>query len=169
MAQPSAPPVSQYIDIDRRRARGILGVGMRTLERLTASGRIDWVNRGKKTHKLLRYQSLVDFCDEVHQRHRIPDRRPRLGAGMRYRDEDLLPFPLADTICAKEACDLLDLRHPASIVRLVEEGKFEAYQLVPRGPWRISRSSLYAFMRDIQRPTPEHRLCYRVPATSTHF
>jgi len=156
--------------IDRRRACRILGVGVRTLERLAASGRIGYVDLRKKSHKRLQYQSIVDFCDRLRLEHRIADRRPTLGAAyLRHRDEDLLPFPLADTIHAEEACELLGFRRLQPVVRLIEEGKFEAYQLAAQAPWRISRSSLYNFMREVRRPVPDHPLRYRLPATSPHF
>ncbi len=77
-----------------------------------------------------------------------------LGAPyLRHRDEDLLPFPLTDTIHPEEACELLGFRRLQPVVRLIEEGKFEAYQLAAQAPWRISRSSLYAFMREVSRPS----------------
>lgn len=156
--------------IDRPRACRILGVSVRTLERLGVSGYIGYVTLGKQTRKRVHYQSLVDFCNRLREHHRIPDRRPDLSAPyLRHRDEDLLPFPLTDTICAEDACELLGFRRLDPVVRLIEEGKFEAYQLTEQGRWRISRNSLYAFMRDVRRPVPDHPLRYRVSAISTHF
>ena len=173
MAQPSAPPVSPITAIeyiDRRRACCILGVSLRTLERLAARGQIGYIDLSKKSHKRLHYQSLVYFCDRLRQKHKIADRRPVLAASyLRHRDEDLLPFPLADTIRAEEACELLGFRRLQPVVRLIEEGKFEAYQMAAQAPWRISRSSLYNFMREVSRPVPDHPLRYRLPATSPHF
>lgn len=137
MAQPSASPVPPFAAkeyVDRRRACGILGVGLRTLERLAASGRVGYIDLRKKSHKRLQYQSIVDFCDRLRQESKIADRRPQLAPHLRHRDEDLLPFPLADTIHAEEACELLGFRHLQPVVRLIEEGKFEAYQLAAQAP-----------------------------------
>ncbi len=74
----SATPFTAKECIDRRRACDILGVGMRTLERMAASGRIGYIDPSKKSHKRL-YQSLVDFCDRLRQEH--ADCRSAAGAG----------------------------------------------------------------------------------------
>jgi hypothetical protein len=139
-------PFAEKEYIDAGRACGILGVGYSTLQRMAASGMIEWIGAAKSTWKRVRYQSIVEFCEGLRQQLQIADRRPPLAPSLRHRDADLLPFPLADTASAREALKALGLERRTDMVKLIEEGKFDAYQLVPQGPWRISRSSLLAFI-----------------------
>jgi hypothetical protein len=159
--------------IDAGRACGILGVGYSTLQRMAASGMIEWIGAAKSTWKRVRYQSIVEFCEGLRQRHRLPDRRPALAPSLRHRDCDLLPFALADTVNAREALKALGLVRRTAMVRLIEEGRFEAYQLVPQGPWRISRPSLLAYLDERQRKTggahPYTGRLYKGFPLSPHF
>jgi hypothetical protein len=157
--------------IDTRRARRILGVSFPTLTRLAKNGLVDWLDGGKDSWKRIRYQSVVDFCDRVREQHKIPERRPKLSnPHLRYRDEDLLPFPLSDTITAKHALELLGLTHRRSMVRLIEEGRFEGYQLVAQSEWRVSRSSLLVYLdKRRARVQPGDPAAYKIPTVSVHF
>ena len=161
-------PFAQRECIDASRAMGILGVSYTTLARIALSGLIDWYDHGKTSPKSIRYQSLVDFCDGIRKQHRIPDRRPPLEGGLRYRDEDILPFPLRETVSAPFAADAMGFIRITAVVRLIEEGRFEAYQLVPRARWRISRLSLLAYMDGLRRPRP-HPRAYKATTVSPHF
>ena len=151
MPSQSAIPVStqekEYIST--RRALNILGVTQpTTLSRLAAAGRIRLVPY-KKTGRV-HYGSLVEFCDRIREAYRIEDRRPKLSApNLGHRDEDVLPFPLADTISAEEACAALGKKNKA-LLDLIEGGYFEAYQLMQSEPWRVSRSSLFAFVERVR-------------------
>lgn len=90
------------------------------------------------------YDSLVRFLDHLRVKHGIADRRPpRIFS--RYRDDDLLPFPWADTMMVNEAAQLLGIAGYHVRVR-IESGLFEAYQLVPTSDWRISRSSFQKYL-----------------------
>jgi hypothetical protein len=81
----------------------------------------------------------------------IEDRRPKLDNPMfRHRDEDLLPFPLEDTIFSAEARAALGYEDLRPLVFLIEEGHFDAYQLFRESAWRISRSSFTAFLAGAQ-------------------
>ena len=68
---------------------------------------------------------------------------------MRYRDEDLLPFPLHDTVTAQEAARALGFEGLHPVVNRIESGCFEAYQIMPGSNWRVSRSSLMAFIKGL--------------------
>jgi hypothetical protein len=166
-------PFAEKEYIDAGRACGILGVGYSTLQRMAASGMIDWVGAEKSTWKRVRYQSIVDFCERLRQQHRLPDRRPALSPSLRHRDCDLLPFALDDTVSAREALKSLGLVRRTAMVRLIEEGRFEAYQLVPQGPWRISRPSLLAYLHARQHKTggghPYTGRLYKGFPLSPHF
>jgi hypothetical protein len=67
---------------------------------------------------------------------------------LRHRDADLLPFPIADTIYSGEVMAALGFEDQQPMICLIEEGKFEGYQLVRAGRWRISRSSFIRFLAE---------------------
>lgn len=155
MAQPSAPPISsiaafpdkEYVDVAR--ACSILGVKWLTVVRLAQSGFLEMIDYRYHSWKKIRYQSIVDFCDELRRVYRIPDRRPKLSAPyLRYRDEDLLPFPMSITMFADEALAALGVANRRVLPLLVEEGRFEAYRLVVGSPWRISRPSFAEYLKE---------------------
>ena len=146
----SAEEEKEYVE--SRRARRILGVSPHTLKRLATMGFILWMYYGV-SWKRVNYQSIVDYCDHLRQQHKIADRRPPLGRGMRYRDVDLLPFPLADTVSGKEAARAMGYEKVDSVVSRIEAGCFEAYQTMPGGNWRVSRSSLQRFIEASQQHT----------------
>jgi excisionase family DNA binding protein len=101
------------------------------------------------------YDSLVRFLDMLRDKHGIVDQRPAPIWG-RHRDDDLLPFPWSDTMTVEDAADALSIGR--SKVRLrIEAGKFEAYQLVPVSPWRISRSSLAKYVASFRSGRPIFR------------
>ncbi|MHB1794798.1 MAG: hypothetical protein ACYCPO_07500 [Acidobacteriaceae bacterium] len=88
----------------------------------------------------IEYASVVRFCDVLRERHGIPDRRPAPTFG-RWRDEELLPFPWADTITTDDAAGVLGIDRSKVLLR-IEAGQFEAYQIVGMSDWRISKTSL---------------------------
>ncbi|MGC2108233.1 MAG: hypothetical protein WA655_01870 [Candidatus Korobacteraceae bacterium] len=165
-------PFAEREYIDARRACRILGVSYRTLMRLAMSGRVSWLDHGKLSWKRVRYKSVVNYCDRIREDHKIADQRPQLSAPyLRHKDEDLLPFPLQDTISAEQALEFLGFAKTDSLVRLIEEGRFEAYQLVPQAPWRVSRRSLLSYLDRLRSPNPASSdpRCYKVGDTSPHF
>ena len=144
---------------------------VRTLERLAASGRIGYIDLSKKSHKRLDYQSLVDFCNRLGQEHR----RAPIGA-RRWEpltctsgDEDLLPFPLADTIHAEEACELLGFRRLQPVVRLMKKESLKLTSWQPRRPGASRAARSMPSWKKCAAPSPDHPLRYRLPATSPHF
>src|ERR1035438_4844091 len=140
-------PFAEKEYIDNRRASHILGVGRSTVQRMAEIGLLSWIDYGKPSWKRINYRSLVEYCNHLRREHNIPDRRLPLSAPyLRYPDVDLLPFPLIETATAQEAMRALGFEKLDHIVGRIEEGCFEAYQLVPRAPWRIWRPSLRDFI-----------------------
>ena len=143
----------EYVSVSRT-AR-IFNVSPVTVLRMAAPkdaggrGLLTFVSYRKKAHKRVLYSSIVRYCDSLRARYGILDRRPALDGPMfRHRDADLLPFPLADTIYWREALAALGYETPKPLYYLLEEGRFEAYQLLPESPWRISRTSFIQFLRE---------------------
>ena len=135
----------EYVSV--KRAASILGVAYRTVLDMYSRGLIEIIGYAAQKRKCVRYQSLVNLCDHLRAKYCIKDRRPKLDADFfRHRDADLLPFPLSDTINIKEACDALGYASLTPVYEMIEEGRFEAYQFMPISPWRISRSSLQAYI-----------------------
>jgi hypothetical protein len=144
------------------RCARILGVCWTTVRRLAVGvgtcGKpvITLIESRRFARKRILYSSIVYFCDHLRQRYEIADRRPKItNPLLRNRDEDLLPFPLADTIYSEEAMSALGYSSYPSLLALIEEGHFEAYRLVRNNPWRISRSSLAAFIENAQKKPSE--------------
>lgn len=144
-------PFAEREYVDLRRAARILGVSDQNVICLYQGGLIEMINYAPRKRKRVRYQSIVDFCDALRTRYCIKDRRPALDDPMfRHRDEDLLPFPLSDTIGVQQAAEALGYVSPTPVRLMIEEGRFEAYQFAPWSPWRISRSSLAAYIEDVR-------------------
>lgn len=138
----------EWITVDR--AERILGVDTGVIYRLRelrdqqGQPYLSVVDYGRGNRKRVLYSSVVRYCDYLRRRYAIRDRRPPLDHPIfRHRDEDLLPFPLSDTIDTRAALAYTAYDSTFSIHKRIEEGAFEAYQILPlRGsPWRISRSS----------------------------
>lgn len=143
-------PFAEREYIDMNRAARILGSSHSGVRALYAAGRIEIIDYAKRKRKRVRYQSIVDLCDELRKRYGIPDRRESLSvAFLRHRDVDLLPFPLEDTIGIDQVMEILGYSSPGPIYLMIEEGRFEAYQLSNRNPWRISRRSLATYLQGV--------------------
>jgi hypothetical protein len=160
----------EYVDVSR--TSKILGVSAATVYRMAEmkdrGGRalLTLVCYRRLARKRVLYSSIVAFCDSLRQKYLIADRRPKLDHPMlRHRDEDLLPFPLSDTIYSAEALAALGYEHTRPLVCLIEEGLFDAYQIIPESPWRISRSS---FARFLHRERDKKLATEGDPATSNH-
>lgn len=145
--------------IDMARCCSILHVSSHVIRRLSVTPlkpgsdlmSISMYNTMRTAPMRIEYDSLVRFLDQVREKHAIPDRRDRHKAFYgRFRDEELLPFPWSDTMTVNEAADALNVV-PWSILRRIESGTFEAYQLVPVSPWRVSRSSFAKYLENVCR------------------
>ena len=141
----------EYVDVAR--TAHIFGVGVTTVYRMAEEnyrdGRpaIKLVSYRHQARKRVLYSSIVAFCNFLRAQHGIEDRRPKLDHPMlRHRDEDLLPFPLRDTIYTAEAKAALGYERQRALVCLIEEGRFDAYRLSGNDPWRISRISFKRFL-----------------------
>lgn len=163
MNTPAAAPAQLLLPyaerewIDVARARRILGVGGNDtiyLLRRPCLGRpyIEGIDFGKNKRQRILYASVVRYCDWLREHYALPDRRPALPNSIfRHRDEDLLPFPLAETIGVPEAQTFLPYDSTAFVFKRLEEGAFHAYKLMPgspTSPWRICRPD---FARWLQR------------------
>jgi hypothetical protein len=144
----------EYVTV--RRTAHILGVSQNTVYRLAGlrgrDGRanLQLVDYGFHARQRVLYSSIVSFCDGLRARFLIADRRPPLSHPMfRHKDEDLLPFPMGDTVYSAEAMAALGYDARGALVRLIEEGRFEAYRLLTIAPWRISRSSFVKFLNEL--------------------
>lgn len=140
-------PFAEKEWIDVARAARILGIGVTTLYRLrecrNEQGRpfIEGIDCGHGRRQRVKYSSVVAYCDYLRQRYSIPDRRPPLDHPIfRHRDEDLLPFPLVDTMGIQHALRYTPWSAEDALYHLIEEGAFWAYRILPSAPWRISRN-----------------------------
>ncbi len=156
----------EYVDVAR--CAHILGVSWTTVHRLAATidfhGKplISMIEYRRGARKRILYSSIVYFCDHLRQKYSIADRRPKLtNPLLRNRDEDLLPFPLADTIYTEEAMNALGYQSKRPLLDLIEEGRFEAYCLIPGNTWRISRSSFAAYLEVVRNRPSETKPPYK--------
>jgi hypothetical protein len=135
----------EYISVDR--TAKILGVRYGTVFDMYRAGLIEMVDYRKGARKRVKYSSIVAHCDLLRRRYQIADRRPPLSNPMlRHRDDDLLPFPMSDTIHMKEVMAILGYESHEPVRGMIHEGLFEGYQICEGGLWRISRRSLRAFI-----------------------
>lgn len=152
-------PFAEREFIDVPRAMRILGVSGTTISRMANANppQIRWLDYGKNTWKRVHYHSVVEFCDRLRADFNIADRRPLLSAPyLRHRDEDLLPFPISDSINPVQATELSGCPIK-TLHKLIDEGAFEAYRLVEGAPWRISMSTFSRYilkLYDGMQPRP---------------
>lgn len=141
------PPFPEKEYVDMARAARILGVTDSTVSVLFKKGLIGIIDYAPHKRKRVRYQSIVEFCDQLRQRYAIADRRPPLGSSVsRHKDSNLLPFPIQDTIGIEQAAKILGYGSVTPVRLMIEEGRFEAYQFYPSSPWRISKLSLATYI-----------------------
>ena len=140
-------PFAEREFIDIKRAMRILGLSHSGVRNLYAAGQIEMIDYKPRSRKRVRYSSILALCENLRTRFCIADRRPSLAAPwLRHRDEDLLPFPLSDTINIKRVIGILGYSSTAPVCHMIEEGRFDAYRL-GGGDWRISKTSLAAYLQ----------------------
>ena len=141
-----AMPFRDYEMIDVARAEKILGASKNAVIRLIKAGHLAAMQRGgERGHWSVRYWSVVEYCDFLRKKHGIPDRRRELAhSGARWRDDELLPFALTDTLNVPLAMRVMDIPK-RTLHQKLEDGTIESYQLMDGWDWRISRTSLKAF------------------------
>lgn len=154
-------PNNKFIDVAR--AGSILGVKKDVVHHLLASHQLRGYRLRESGPWNVEYASIAELCDRLRLDYHIADRRRAAPPSGRWRDDDLLPFPLADTVYTQDAMTGLGLTRVGAI-RLCEEGAFECYRLVPNAgvPWRISKTSLFHYAERLraalnQRPTHTKR------------
>ena len=149
----------EWISVDR--SCSILGIGFTTLYRLRKlrdeqdKPLIDVIDYGSGRRQRVLYASIVRFCDRLREKYAIPDQRPPLPNEIfRHRDEHLLPFPLSDTISAKDALSCLGYDSLDPVWNFCEEGAFHSYQILPEpgSPWRISRADFSRWLDSRRNP-----------------
>jgi hypothetical protein len=141
----------EYISVQRT-AR-ILGIGYSTVFDLHRARRIEMIDYRHHAPKRVKYSSVVAFCDFLRAQYSIPDRRPPLSYSfLRHKDEELLPFPMSDTMYVKEAREYLGFDSFQSVRNLLEQAYFEGYKISPSSTWRISRTSFTAFVEKSHGP-----------------
>jgi len=150
-------PFAEREYVDMPRACRILGASWTAVVGMAASGYLRLVDYRRNGHKRVHYATLVEHCNRLREEYAIPDRRPALACELlRYRDEDILPFALRDTIGIADAAPMLGYLAKWTATRLCEEGRFESYRLHPCAPWRISLSSLRLYIHGAVTGEPPH-------------
>jgi excisionase family DNA binding protein len=142
-----ALPFQQCEAIDVRRVAKVLAVSHRTVHYILKRGDLCGYRIG--TSWRLEYSSLVDYCNRLRLHYGITEagllKKPTLG---RLRDQDLLPFPLAETIYAAEVQKRLDIAR-ATVSNLILQGDLIAYQPLIGSrscPYRIYRPSFERYL-----------------------
>lgn len=159
-----ALPFQRSSEIDVERTRRILGVSNRTVHRMLENGLIR-AYRAPDTKNAawrIEYSSVVEYCDKLRVRYCISDQRAGLnGSRKRYRDHELLPFPLSETIYLADVQERLECSDQA-VVHLIQTGSLVGYQVLfeQRGsPWRIYAPSLDRYIASL------HAMTTRVPSS----
>ena len=136
-------PANQVIDT--RRAGRILAIDECTvLKMLRLRLLCGYQLEGGNEPWQITYASVVDLCDRLRVDFAIKDRRPSARSGVRWRDEDLLPFPMNDTVTVQDVVTGLDISKRKAL-HLIESGRFESYRLMHGSNWRVSKTSLYHY------------------------
>lgn len=143
-------PFQQAEAVDARRVAKILAVSHHTVVRMMNRKLLRNYRVGLNWR--IEYESVVEYCNELRVAYRVSEhqllRKPARG---RLRDEDLLPFPIAQTIYAKEVERRLDIgRRP--VIYLIEQGDLVGYQILidaAASPYRIYRPSFERYLASL--------------------
>jgi len=132
------------------RAAQMLGATLPQIAALAQAGKIQMADKRKGVENAILAQSIKAYCEDLRTNWRIKRRR-RLSSGKAdfLLDEDLLPFPLADTIGREEALSMLSSSRSqriqlALIGADIDALPLEMYRLADSEPLRVSRSSVIA-------------------------
>lgn len=144
-------PFQPNQSIDVARVAKIFAISKQTANRIVEKGLLRRFRIGQSW--LVEYNSVVDYCNHLRVHYRISeDRLLRKPVRGRLRDEDLLPFPIADTMLAKEVQQRLSIPCQG-VINLIEQGDLTGYQiLIESGgpsPWRIYRPSLDRYLASL--------------------
>jgi hypothetical protein len=104
-------PFAEREYVDMPRACRILGASWNMVVGMAAGGYLRLVDYRRNSHKRVHYGTLVEHCNRLREEYAIPDRRPPLACELlRHRDDDILPFPLRDTIAVADDPEALRAR-----------------------------------------------------------
>lgn len=147
-----ALPFQRSEEVDVPRVARILGVSKRTVRRMCHANLLRAYRTGDIAYLRIEYTSVVEYCDRLCIENHIPNRRGALtGARRRFRDSEILPFPLSETIGVPECSRRLGLSKAATI-HLIEEGLLVAYQLLidtTGCPWRVHAPSFERYLASL--------------------
>lgn len=146
-------PFQKSQEIDVERARKILGVSQMTMLRMLRNKLIRAYRTGNKRGTWsIDYNSIVEYCDRIRVLHCISTQRVGLsGSRRRYRDRELLPFPLDETVYIAEVQERLQCGATA-VTHLIERGSLVGYQVLfeTNGcPWRIHAPSVDKYLASL--------------------
>src|ERR1039458_922500 len=97
--QKLALPIQRSAEVDIARVAGIFGVTVASARGMAEDGLFPGSYKvSVLTPWRINYDSVVAYCDRLRLEYRISARMAPLAPGRRHRDEDLLPFPLTETI-----------------------------------------------------------------------
>lgn len=145
-------PFARNKEIDIHRAARILGTDIRTVQRMLKDKLMSGGYRPTPASPYrIEHASIVEYCDALRVRFHIPARRR--AAGSRPLDEDILPFPVAETIQLREVAAHLDVSNNTAS-KLLDTGDLVGYQLIPGAKgstWRIHRPSFIAYQERLRQ------------------
>jgi excisionase family DNA binding protein len=148
-----ALPWTEREEIDVQRAARILGISKATVLRIAHSGQLRYYTlTGDDSSSRILYESVVDYCDRLRLHYLIPARHKRIP-GRRLRDDQVLPFPLAETVgidYVKQALHCQD----KTVCALIDSGDLVAYKInqdSSRGHWRIHLPSVERYIARLHR------------------
>jgi hypothetical protein len=148
MERQKSEPESELVGLGR--AGRMLGLTASQIAELGRAGKIQMVDKGKEKKNAVSVPSIEAYCEELRTDFGIGRRRRISTADVAILlDEEILPFPLADTIGREEALSMLYSSTSERIARALATGQIEALGLeinrfTDRDPFRVSRSSVIA-------------------------
>ena len=166
LKEAAALPLSDRGTIDIKRLSRILGCSGSVATHLLRKQRIAAYRLGDRHPWVIDYNSVVAFCDALCLRYLIPVRRRTRTLMGRYRDVDLLPFPMSDTMSVADAEKALS-RSKFIIHSLIQTGSLMAYRLDEESSWRISRPSFIAYVQTLKSRFEESQRAAQSNAKNT--
>ncbi len=131
----------------------MFGVSSLEIAALDRAEKIQLVDVGKGDRNAVTLRSIKSYCEGLLAEFEITRRR-RISTNevASLLDEELLPFPRAETIGREELWSILSSSRRKEVVHALLAGKwgslpFDAYRLTDSHPWRFSRSSVLACAR----------------------
>lgn len=146
-----ALPFQRSAEVDIKRIARILAISTSSVLRMIKAGLIRSISIPGESQPRVNYDAVVEYCNRLRLEYRITDRLLPKLQGRRHREEELLPFPLHDSIGIAEVQERLQCTKEVAR-RLIEEGALIAYQVYisERGsPWRIQRQSLDRYIESL--------------------